>query len=146
MGFGIPIRLGISRDSFGDSGDYDQQPNAANYAAPQPQDYYSDPNQQPQPDDQQGPAVPETYPQQPNSRRAPNTGAQSAPPASQALTVVFKDGRPPEQVHNYMLTANTLTVLDQNRHDIPVDQINLEATAQVNIQAGVEFSLPVRTP
>jgi hypothetical protein len=43
-----------------------------------------------------------------------------------------------------LLTVNTLTVLDQHRRDIPVDQIDLNATAKVNLQAGVEFSLPGR--
>jgi hypothetical protein len=148
LGYGYPY-WGWGYSNFLDD-DYNSQP-AANYAAPQQQYYYNDPNQQQQPNDQQEPPAPEAYPQQPypqapSSSRAPYTGAQSAPPAAQALTVVFKDGRPPEQVYNYLLTPNTLTVLDQNRHDIPVDQINLEATASVNIQAGVEFSLPVRTP
>ena len=144
-GWGYPWGWGWGfGDSFGDSDNYGSQPNAA-YAPQQPQGYYV-PDDQAPPDDQQQPPPPESYPQQPNAGRAPSSGAHTSPAASQALTVIFKDGRPPEQVHNYMLTANTLTVLDQNRHDIPVDQINLEATAQVNIQAGVEFSLPVRTP
>jgi hypothetical protein len=148
LGYGYPY-WGWGYSNFLDD-DYNSQP-AANYAAPQQQYYYNDPNQQQQPpyqqqpDDQQEQPVPETYPQQypqqPGAARAPST-----PPASQALTVVFKDGRPPEQVYNYLLTANTLTVLDQYRHDIPVDQIDVEATASVNMQAGVPFSLPVRTP
>lgn len=150
-GWGYPYYgLGYS-GFFNDSDNYDsQQPSY--YVAPQ--DYYNVPYQQPQPEDQQQQQPPESYPQQPqqpvpqqpSGSRAPYSGAQAPPPGSQALTVVFKDDRPPEHVYNYLLTANTLTVLDQNRHDIPVDEINLEATAQVNIQAGVEFSLPVRTP
>lgn len=151
-GWGYPYYgLGYS-GFFNDSDNYDsQQP--AYYAAPQPQDYYNLPYQQPPPDDQQEqPATPDSYPQQPYPQQpnaavlVPYVAAPSLPSAGPALTVVFKDGRPPEQVYNYLLTANTLTVLDQNRRDIPVDQINLEATARVNIQAGVEFSLPVRTP
>ena len=140
-GLGYPYGWGYP-GFLGDSDDYNSQP-AANYAAPQ--DYYNGPYQQ-QPDDQQEPSAPDDYPQQTKPSRAPSSGAHSTPPASQALTVVFKDNRPPEQVYNYLLTPNTLTVLDQHRHDIPVDQINLEATAKVNIEAGVEFSLPVRTP
>jgi hypothetical protein len=56
--------------------------------------------------------------------------------------VVFKDGRPNEHIHNYLLTATTLSVLDRQRRDIPVDQIDLVATVRMNHEAGVDFSLP----
>jgi hypothetical protein len=70
--------------------------------------------------------------------------AQSAPPQNEnAVTVVFKDGRPSEQIHNYALTRSTLFVLDEHHRDIPVDEIDLNATKQVNRDAGVEFQLPV---
>jgi hypothetical protein len=101
-------------------------------------------------DDDDGPYQPESapvgaYPQQPNSfYRAPYGGEQSRSPASGPVTFVFKDGRPPEKIANYLLTSKTLTVFDQPRHDIPVDQIDLDATAKVNRQAGVAFSVPVR--
>jgi hypothetical protein len=62
------------------------------------------------------------------------------------VTLIFKDGRRPEQIYDYLLTANTLTVLDRNHRDIPVGQIDLDATAKANLQAGVYFSLPVRQP
>ena len=58
------------------------------------------------------------------------------------VTLVFKDGRPPQQIHNYLLTATTLSVLDQRRQEIPVDQIDLAATAKVNRAAGASFALP----
>ena len=62
--------------------------------------------------------------------------------AEEAVTLVFKDGRPPEQVHNYVLTRTTLFVQDQNRRSIPVDQIDIAATEKTNRDAGVEFQVP----
>jgi hypothetical protein len=99
-------------------------------------DYY-----QTQPEDEQG-APREPYAQQPNAFQQPLSNA----PASEApVTVVFKNGRPPERIHNYLLTPTMLMVLDQHRQDIPVDQIDLNATARLNLEAGVEFSLPSRS-
>jgi hypothetical protein len=62
-----------------------------------------------------------------------------------AVTLIFKDGRPPEQIHNYALTRTTLYVRDQHHRDIPVDQLDLAATAKVNHDAGVDFQLPATT-
>jgi hypothetical protein len=63
-----------------------------------------------------------------------------------AVTLVFKDGRPPEQIHNYLLTRTTLYVRDQQHHrDIPLDQLDLAATQKVNHDAGVDFQLPEAT-
>lgn len=65
------------------------------------------------------------------------------PPAVEnATTLVFKDGRPPVQVHNYALTPSTLFVLDAQRRDIPVAELDLTATETVNRAAGVAFQLP----
>ena len=117
---------------------------------PQPYDNNDVPYQTqpypPQPEDQpEPPPPPDPSPQQPNtSHRAPYGGAPSPAPAAPPVTLVFKDGRPHEQIYNYLLTANTLTVLDQNRRDIPVSQIDVDATAKVNLQAGVTFSLPIQ--
>ena len=128
---------------FNDSDNYDSQP----ASAPQPSDDSSGSPYQAQPEDQQGPAPGEPYAQQPSAlHRAPYGEAQSLQPVFEdPVTLVFKDGRPPEQIRNYLMTTNTLTVLDQHRRDIPVDQIDLKATAEVNLQAGVEFSLPGRS-
>jgi hypothetical protein len=130
-GWGYPY---VWPSIFNDSDSYDSQPDS-NYAAPQPSDYNNDPYQA-QPDD---PA-----PREPNASRASYSGA---PASSAPVTLVFKDGRRPEQIHNYLLTASMLTVLDQHPVDIPipVDQIDLEATARANRQAGVEFSVPGRS-
>jgi hypothetical protein len=59
-----------------------------------------------------------------------------------AVTLIFRDGRPPEQIHNYALTPTTLYVRDQHHRDIPLDQLDLDATQKVNHDAGVDFQLP----
>jgi len=57
-------------------------------------------------------------------------------------TIVFKDGRPSEQIHNYALTPTMLYVLDEQRRDIPLAQVDLAATEKVNRNAGIEFQVP----
>ena len=81
----------------------------------------------------------------------PNGGDQAAPavmaaparePApEEAVTLVFKDGRPTEQIHNYMLTRTTLYVRDQHRREIPLSELDVAATTKVNRAAGVDFQL-----
>jgi hypothetical protein len=66
----------------------------------------------------------------------------SAPMSEEATTLVFKDGRPPEQIHNYILSRTTLYVRDQYRSDIPIDQLDIAATLKANHDAGVDFQLP----
>jgi hypothetical protein len=74
---------------------------------------------------------------------APSGNASNTPQASEeAVTLIFKDGRPAEQIHNYVLTRTTLFVGDANRREIPLDQIDLTATANVNRTAGIDFALP----
>jgi hypothetical protein len=73
----------------------------------------------------------------------PETARPAPSPASEeAVTLIFKDGRPPEQIHNYILTPTTLYVGDQHHRAIPTDQLDLVATARVNQDAGVDFQLP----
>jgi hypothetical protein len=67
-------------------------------------------------------------------------GSQPAP--QQAVTLIFNDGRPSEQIHNYLLTATTLTVLDQKYREIPLGQINLAATEATNRAEGIDFHIP----
>ena len=55
---------------------------------------------------------------------------------------MFKDGRPSEQIHNYALTRTTLYVPGRRIREIPLEQIDLAATAKVNHEAGVAFQLP----
>ena len=59
-----------------------------------------------------------------------------------AVTLVFKDGRPNQQIHNYMLTRTTLFVQDEHRREIPVDDLDLAATQKINKDDGVDFQLP----
>ena len=69
--------------------------------------------------------------------------APQPPPADEdAVTLIFKDGRPSEQIHNYILTAKTLYVKDEHHRIIPVEQLDLAATEKANLDAGVEFRLP----
>jgi hypothetical protein len=63
-------------------------------------------------------------------------------PEEDAVTLVFKDGRPNQQIHNYMLTRTTLYVQDERRREIPVSELDLAATEQANKDAGVMFRLP----
>ena len=60
-----------------------------------------------------------------------------------AVTLVFKDGRAPEKIHNYALTRTMLYVTDGRRQEIPVAALNWPATEKINREAGVDFQLPV---
>jgi hypothetical protein len=106
-----------------------------------------------QPDQPMGPYPPAPYPggpyapapyAGPSSYSAPSAEphAQPAPAREQAVTLVFKDGRQPEQIHNYLMTANTLYVEDPRHRAIPIDELDLAATAKLNREAGVDFELP----
>lgn len=70
------------------------------------------------------------------ARSAPGPGSE------QTVMLIFKDGRPVQQIHNYVLTRTTLYVGDEHHRAIPTDQLDLDATADVNRNAGVEFQLP----
>lgn len=67
------------------------------------------------------------------------------PAREEAVTLIFKDGRPAEHVHNYILTRTTLFVGDQRRRVIPTNELDLVATAKVNQEAGVDFQIPNAT-
>jgi hypothetical protein len=58
------------------------------------------------------------------------------------VTLVFKDGRPNEEIHNYMLTRTTLYVQGERLREIAVADLDLAATEKVNREAGVDFRLP----
>lgn len=60
-----------------------------------------------------------------------------------ATTLVFNDGRPPMEVHNYALTGSTLYALDgERRQEIPISALDLPATVVANRKTGVDFALP----
>jgi hypothetical protein len=80
------------------------------------------------------------------SFRPPYQGpSQAAPVHAQPTTIlIFKDGRPPQKVHNYALTGSTLYALDGDlRQEIPLALLNVPATVETNRAAGVDFALPV---
>jgi hypothetical protein len=112
----------------GDNGDVQTSQNAS------PEGYGQSPY------DQEPPPYPSylSYPQAP----AAAPGAVSPAVSEDAVTLIFKDGRPPEQIRNFILTPGTLYVGGDHRREISVDQIDLAATAKVNRDAGVEFQLP----
>jgi hypothetical protein len=98
------------------------------------------PNQGPQ---QALPPWPSSDPSHANASPPPQVQAPEPLP-QEAVTLVFKDGRPPEQIHNYLLTGTTLYVQDQAQHhrDIPLSQLDLVATVRVNHDSGIDFRLP----
>lgn len=66
----------------------------------------------------------------------------TTPENEEAVTLVFKDGRPSVQIYNYAMTTSTLYVLDTPRRTIPLNQLNLAATKKINDDADVSFQLP----
>jgi hypothetical protein len=110
---------------------------------------YGDPSQGPyaeapysgQPGDAALPPYPPQYPQPPQAGYAAPQVPARDPAPEEAVTLVFKDGRPAEQIHNYMLTRTTLYVRDQHHREIALDQLDLAATKKANKDAGVDFQL-----
>ncbi len=57
--------------------------------------------------------------------------------------MIFKNGRVPVKMQNYMMTATVLTDLDSQHYEqIPLDQIDVTATQRVNSADGVGFQIP----
>ena len=133
-GYGSPNGYGTpySNDpgygaQYGPSGDATMQ--YPGYPAAPPQPYAAD---DAQPEDNDPPATRQAYTGQ----------VVSTPlPPQQALTIIFKDGRR-LQIHNYLLTATTLTVLDEKYREIPVEQIDVTATRRSNLADGLDFRVP----
>ena len=74
---------------------------------------------------------------------APSPEMQYVPGSADKVTLVFKDGRPPEEIQNYLATASTITVLEGHHHRlIRVSDLDLPATLKANQQTGVDFQLP----
>ena len=117
---------------YPDTGPYD---NSA-YVAPQPTASYTT-NESEAPVEQADVAPATAY--RPAYLR-PQPSAE--PEAETPVTLIFKDGRSPEQIQNYMLTRTTLYVQETRLREIPVDQLDLPATQKVNKDAGVDFQLP----
>lgn len=75
----------------------------------------------------------------PQKSRMPDIGSNR----QDAVTLIFNDGRPPEQIYNYMVTSTGLYVLDGKSCAIPLSQLDLDATRSVNRDAGIDLHLPV---
>lgn len=72
-----------------------------------------------------------------------NSGPAAPSTPGQALTVIFKSGRTPVKMQNYMMTAKVLTDLDSRHYEqIPIDQIDVSATQWANSAVGVRFEIP----
>jgi hypothetical protein len=112
---------------------------AGNYGPPQ---YDSQGYEEPPPADTEQPVFHDNYEAAGEMPPPPPPPSPQVPENEDATTIVFKDGRPPEQIHNYALTRTTLFVLDQQRRDIPLDQVDLAATEKANRAAGIRFQIP----
>lgn len=68
-----------------------------------------------------------------------------SPKSAGPVTLVFKDGRVPEQIQNYVLTPTKLYVFDGYSHIISLDELDVNATQQVNRASEIDFRVPERT-
>ena len=127
-GYGYPFVIDPGFYDWGDSetSANDESGAAPVYSAPYPDEGYGVPDQQAAP---------------------PAPAAVSASLPEQPLTVIFKSGRAPLRMQNYMMTTKALTDLDAQHYErIPLDQIDEVATQRVNSAAAVDFEVPGTTP
>jgi hypothetical protein len=131
FGFGPPFF-----DDFYDDDDFDQ-------SAMPPSEVYPENDGEPVPPDADESVAAEGAPAADTHRPVYQPGGEEQIDPQPATTLIFNDGRPTEQVHNYVLTSTMLYGFDNGaRQEIPLSEINVPATIQVNRSAGVEFSLP----
>ena len=82
---------------------------------------------------------------QPDGPWAPQSWTGGAPPTvaaqERAVTLVFKDGRPPVRIRNYAMTR-TVLFTGTDMREIPLDEIDVPATQKLNRASGVDFRLP----
>jgi hypothetical protein len=146
-GYGVPyLGVGWIGPGYLDSGDLDSgypdsgypgYPDTTTYDDSQAPPNYAGYDNRP-PDQAQPALAPPPYPSYAQPQQAP-----PQPLADEdAVTLIFKDGRPPEQIHNYAMTRTTLYVRDQHHRDIPLSQLDFAATQKANRDAGVDFQLP----
>ena len=122
-------------DSPDDDSGYDDPGNAAPAAAPADAAPYYPGGYGPQPMEQAQAGPYSDY-------RPVYQRPQPEPAPENAVTLVFKDGRPTEEIHSYMLTRTTLYVQGERLREIAVADLDLAATEKVNREAGVDFRLP----
>ena len=132
---------------YADNGGYGDGSGVAadSYGGQAPENYVEQPNGYAQTGAQY--QQPESEVEPPYEERAQMQAArpQAVAPSlfdSNAVTLVFKDGRPSQRIHNYALTRTTLYVTDGRPREIPVAALDLAATEKTNREAGVSFHLP----
>jgi hypothetical protein len=108
---------------------YDDQPGQTDQGSDQADD---------QPDNQEPPPWPGAPYAAPPSQPSPQPTSEN----ETGVTLIFKDGRSPELIQNYVVTQGTLYVGDRYHRQIPLDQLDLPATVQVNRELGADFRLP----
>jgi hypothetical protein len=141
VGLGLPYNVGWVGLGYPGSLDpafYDN----STMTAPSPAPSYSD-RSDALPLQQEAEAAPQPAPvstYRPEYQRPLPPAAEPEP--EDAVTLVFKDGRPREQIYNYMLTRTMLFVQEKRLREIAVADLDLDATAKVNHEAGVDFRLP----
>ena len=163
VGYSYPYAVdpGFYDSSDYDNSGYDQNNQASGYdnespdsQAESPNGNYAEPDSQSS--DEPGSAYgqpgeqPPPWPEPPASEPTPGShfsvagqSAAIAPPLEGPLTVIFQGGRAPEKMQNYMLTATALTDLDADHYEqIPLNQIDLAATARANHASGLAFRIP----
>jgi hypothetical protein len=130
FGYGLPLPYALP---YGDDQD--------DTTGPQPPPQQADYGDQPRGD--YGPQMAVNTP--PRFRPGYQPQGEAAPVNAQpTTTLIVKDGRPPVQVRNYVLTASTLYALDgESRQEIPLSLLDVPATVAANRTAGVDFALPV---
>ena len=140
LSFGYGVPLGYSMPYGGDPDDTAPMP--PQQAQEPPVDYGPEPPGPQRPPEVADSGAPSFRPPYQGSYQGPS---QVAPVHAQPTTVlIFKDGRPPEKVHNYALTGSTLYALDGDlNREIPLALLNVPATVETNRAAGVDFALPV---
>jgi hypothetical protein len=147
--YGYPSAFvdGDGDDDQGDDTAQQAQPDAPNgpengpegpYAEGPPSPYEGPPH----PYSDQG-YPPPRAPYSPEQQQQNSAADQSDGLDHPALTLVFNDGRPPVQVHSYVLTGSSVFVAENGQQRvIPVTDLNLPATIAQNREAGVDFELP----
>jgi hypothetical protein len=95
------------------------------------------------------PYSPEAYPSPQADGAAPQSAAAQASEAPDdgldhpPVTLLFNDGRPPEQVTSYVLTGSSIFISEHgHQRVIRVADLDLPATIEQNREAGVDFALP----
>jgi len=154
---GYPYGLGFYGDDWGDSYDTSDSGNYQDTPYYGPDQYNGfDPQAQgqayPQGQPQAWPPDPGSGPDQGMAQLNPDTPYRpyygtpqpvSVQAAQPIMTLVFKDHRPNQQIHNYLINGDTITVWDQHPHEIALDQLDIAATQKINHDAGNDLFLPV---